>query len=584
MTRFALFILTISFLLPFAAKSQGCDALVKDARVLIGKRQFDEAIKKVEAAKGCAAQGEIDKLYGLIFAGLKRQAKDAKANENIAIEESKKAENSRIEAEQAAIQAEADRVKAVEALESARKSKLAEQRMAYLAEVNEFFRFGESENLRKNYSTALDYYRNALTIFDAIEEKDSVVILKMQLLMSKKQQTERIITTKSLFNRLIYESDSLKKLGPVFYSKAYQCLFDALDMDYDSLTALNGILDLESAFEAYLKVYLKSFKKPVVQGIEYYKLFYLSAKANLDLKNEEKAESRIISILNAEPFNLDTINNDLLPRCLKKRNSHPRRPYEYCSGVGIHGIQNIKDTHFPIFFAINREVGHKSAIGIKFDVGLVRKKKPVPYEFSLLCLNEVFNIHNATWLNTKLSLNLLSGISMGFLSYDRTHTPLTILDMPEIYNVLQEPVQFSDENYEFKYLRKSVSLTSIDIEYYRNNLSQYFNIFTGFRLKFQIDPSDNSILFFTDISYNYQLAPKNEYKNYTLKTTLLNHFESRYTLSSDALSDINIQLDSNGISDMYDLRAHNKNFSSGLRFEFGISWKLISTAKLNLFK
>ncbi len=73
---------------PYIAKAQGCEALIKDARTLAKNLKFDDAIKKVEAAKGCAAQADIDKLYSEIFVGLKKQTSDA----NKAKERAEKAE------------------------------------------------------------------------------------------------------------------------------------------------------------------------------------------------------------------------------------------------------------------------------------------------------------------------------------------------------------------------------------------------------------------------------------------------------------------------------------------------------------
>lgn len=64
-------------LMPYLANGQGCDGLIKDARTFIKNLKFDEAVKKVEAAKGCASQAEIDKLYSEIFSGLKKQSKEA---------------------------------------------------------------------------------------------------------------------------------------------------------------------------------------------------------------------------------------------------------------------------------------------------------------------------------------------------------------------------------------------------------------------------------------------------------------------------------------------------------------------------
>jgi WD40 repeat protein len=72
-------ILTITLLSPYFALAQGCQGLIGESQKLIKNRQFDDAIKKVEAAKGCATKEEIDKLYSDIFMGLKQQNKEAKA-------------------------------------------------------------------------------------------------------------------------------------------------------------------------------------------------------------------------------------------------------------------------------------------------------------------------------------------------------------------------------------------------------------------------------------------------------------------------------------------------------------------------
>jgi len=74
-----LFLVFILFTIaPFVANGQGCNGLIKDARTLVQKLKFDEAVKKVEAAKGCASQADIDLLYSEIFAALKKQTSDAK--------------------------------------------------------------------------------------------------------------------------------------------------------------------------------------------------------------------------------------------------------------------------------------------------------------------------------------------------------------------------------------------------------------------------------------------------------------------------------------------------------------------------
>ncbi|MEY3243168.1 MAG: hypothetical protein RIR11_4607 [Bacteroidota bacterium] len=84
MTKIIHLLLLLFAITPYISKAQGCEALIKDARTLAKNLKFDEAVKKVEAAKGCAAQADIDKLYSEIFAGLKKQTIDAnKAKERV---------------------------------------------------------------------------------------------------------------------------------------------------------------------------------------------------------------------------------------------------------------------------------------------------------------------------------------------------------------------------------------------------------------------------------------------------------------------------------------------------------------------
>lgn len=68
------------------AQPGGCDALLRDAQALAKNQQFDDAVRKVDAAKGCATPDAIEGLYVVIFAGLKKQTADAQNAKNQAIE------------------------------------------------------------------------------------------------------------------------------------------------------------------------------------------------------------------------------------------------------------------------------------------------------------------------------------------------------------------------------------------------------------------------------------------------------------------------------------------------------------------
>ena len=78
-------IFSITLLLPSLLIGQGCDGLIAKAQTLIKDRHFDEAIVKIEAAKGCAKQADIDKLYADVFAGLKQQNIEAIAAQSKAV-------------------------------------------------------------------------------------------------------------------------------------------------------------------------------------------------------------------------------------------------------------------------------------------------------------------------------------------------------------------------------------------------------------------------------------------------------------------------------------------------------------------
>ena len=55
MNKTLLLLLLLFAITPYLAKGQVCEALIKDARALAKNLKFDDAIKKVETAKGCAS-------------------------------------------------------------------------------------------------------------------------------------------------------------------------------------------------------------------------------------------------------------------------------------------------------------------------------------------------------------------------------------------------------------------------------------------------------------------------------------------------------------------------------------------------
>jgi len=73
MTQFFIFIFSFNIFLPFTAQSQGCDTLLLDDRALAKNQKSKNAVRKIEDAKGCASQADIDRLYQEIFAGQNKQ-------------------------------------------------------------------------------------------------------------------------------------------------------------------------------------------------------------------------------------------------------------------------------------------------------------------------------------------------------------------------------------------------------------------------------------------------------------------------------------------------------------------------------
>jgi len=137
--------------------AQTCDALVKEARSLTSMRKFDDAIKKVEAAKGCATPAEIDQLYKEVFSGLKKQTGEAERAEKkssellqqvgvekqIAISEKEKSQASEQKAQEALLQVDIERKRALEVRDSLA---YAEQKAVAVLEKIYFYedRFGLS--------------------------------------------------------------------------------------------------------------------------------------------------------------------------------------------------------------------------------------------------------------------------------------------------------------------------------------------------------------------------------------------------------------------------------------------------------
>lgn len=129
---------------PVSSRGQGCEALVKDARTLIAKRRFDDAIKKVEAAKGCAAQNDIDRLYQEVFAALKQQTQEAEKAKKQAITEKLRADAARDTA-----------------LFLAGKSLRLQERLGRENSYPFLMENGENNFAGGNYRNALTYFANA---------------------------------------------------------------------------------------------------------------------------------------------------------------------------------------------------------------------------------------------------------------------------------------------------------------------------------------------------------------------------------------------------------------------------------------
>jgi Leucine-rich repeat (LRR) protein len=107
MKKILYFLFVLFAFAPFIANGQGgCEALIKDARTLAKNLKFDEAVKKVEAAKGCAAQADIDRLYSEIFAGLRKQTIEANKAKDDAVKAKDNAVKARDEADKARERAE----------------------------------------------------------------------------------------------------------------------------------------------------------------------------------------------------------------------------------------------------------------------------------------------------------------------------------------------------------------------------------------------------------------------------------------------------------------------------------------------
>lgn len=153
---------------PYIAKAQGCEALIKDARTLSKNLKFDEAIKKVEAAKGCAAQADIDKLYSEIFAGLKKQTSDAN-----------KAKDEATKAKERAEKAEKDARLA-----------LAEQQKALASVVRLNLKEADKKIYILDYEGALEIMKNAATL-QAAQKEVSDALLEIVFFFAETERFDR---------------------------------------------------------------------------------------------------------------------------------------------------------------------------------------------------------------------------------------------------------------------------------------------------------------------------------------------------------------------------------------------------------
>ncbi len=292
MNKILYFLLLLFVFAPFVAKGQGgCDALIKDARTLAKNLKFDEAVKKVEAAKGCASQADIDRLYSEIFAGLKKQTKDAEiAKEKIQKQEiATRALLYRSDSLYNMVvkeQAQSNLMRNSVA-ESTMQNLRMQEKIALLIQLDDLEELGDNEFKNKNYEKSVDYYSELISNLEKSENIDSSLIRKGLVAHQKLAKSSQILSEIIKFDACMNSGDSLLSKGLYYLPDAYHSYLNAKDLNFGKDTLITIIKKMECCISSNLK------KVKTLPNIKYIELMATSGEANRFMHNDFLSKKRI---------------------------------------------------------------------------------------------------------------------------------------------------------------------------------------------------------------------------------------------------------------------------------------------------
>ncbi|MBL7828422.1 MAG: hypothetical protein JNJ57_17450 [Saprospiraceae bacterium] len=262
----------------------------------------------------------------------------------------------------------------------------AEMKQKVFAQVEVFQIKGLNAAKEQNFDQAITLFQTAIHSIDTFSFQDSFLLTKREVLNNNIAEARQSQQTQLAFYAKIHLADSLTALGRMHYSKAFDALFEAHQMQYNPELALQKI----KALDVQLQQHIKPGKEFI--GPTYFQTMTKSFTANNMLQNNDVASSRMNACMILHP---------------------DRKLFAY----EPEAMDFIKRYRYSFFRRIELYAGIKSNLPHTSPSRVIEveqnQKKQIAYPpvFSQFTLGWLHRATNKIRLGVEFSTNDLSGIS-----------------------------------------------------------------------------------------------------------------------------------------------------------------------------
>lgn len=259
--------------------------------------QISDIYRKIDSLKVQAEfnEGEAKKERNnaVVFASkLEISEARARASADSAQIAKNEAINRRIEAEAAKLELE----EILEELKLEQTQRLkAEMQQKVFAQAEVLQIKGQNAEKDKQFDQAISCFQTAFNLIDTFSDKNNALLARLDALRENIRKAQESKGIQKAFWDKIKEADSLAALGRTHYSKAFDALFEAHQMDGFKDSALQKLNTLDGLLQQRIKPG-KEFIGPA-----YFEVMTKSFKANRLLQNIDVASSRMTDCMELYP-------------------------------------------------------------------------------------------------------------------------------------------------------------------------------------------------------------------------------------------------------------------------------------------